>query len=259
MKKNNLEEIFLKNKYIKFKNNKFNIWITIFSYIYLFYRKLYILGSIIFITIILLAYIKLYIIIIIINLLLGITFNKLYLTIVNKKIENYKLQFMDNKLVIKECQKENTNLLISIIILIISILIFSIPYIEFDKENHNLENLYYKIDKTWTKSTYNNQYYYNYSYIDSNNDCTLTIEFVNSGNDLEFLDTILEEYNTNNNIIDTSINNYNFKTININNENYIYTSNYNNNLYIILFNIYKDDGTCSSYHNNIINSIKFKN
>ena len=258
MKDNNLEKIFLKDKYSKFNNNKFNIWIFIFSYIYLFYRKLYILGTIILLIHILLNYFKLYFIIGIINIILGLIFNKLYLTIIKQKIEEYKIDFMDNKLVKKECQKENTNLPLSIIIGTISMCLMLIPYINIKNQTSRLEELYYKIDKPWIKSSYSNKYYYNYSYEDIENDCTLTIELIKSGNDYEFLNTILDSYNSDSNINDIYLNNYPAKMVNINQENYIYTINHNNNLYILLFNIYKDNGICNSYHNNIINSIKFR-
>ena len=254
-----LEKIYLKDKYNKF-NNLFNIWCLLFGAFYLLYRKLYGLGIIAFSIYIILYFLKIYWVILIFNIILSFIFNKLYLRIIRDKINNYKLKYMDNSLVVKECSKSNTNKLIVMVMIIFSITILIVSNIDFNTYNVQVSNLSLKLDNNWLASKYNNDYYATYNY-DREDRCSITIEVLGYTNEEEFINEMLSSYNYHDNLDKININGNDYNVIAINNNNtvnYIYTT-YKDKLYVILFDIYKNSGTCVKYKDQILDSVRIKN
>ena len=189
---NKLENLYLDNKYNEFKK-KFNIWVMLWGFCYLLYRELYILGIIIFIVDVVLFYFKIYVGIVIINVFLAFIFNRIYLYVIKNKIEDYKIKYMDNRLVTKECQKKHTNINASVIGVAIVLMIISISYIDFHKYKIGIGDLSFYLNGDWIEGNYNNNYYVSYYYKDDDR-CNLTIEIIKYQNEDKYLDDVLDSY-----------------------------------------------------------------
>lgn len=262
MENKDLEKLFLKDSYSYFKNKKFNVMVLMGGYLYLYYRQVYILGTIIMAIDILLFYLNLYWVIIVINLGLGVIFNKLYLIIVQKKIIDYRLNYMDKEEVIKECKKNKTSIGITIVMVIISLILVIILMIDFDSYKVGIGDLSLILNKSWDKKDYNNEYYASYSYEDYDNSCSLTLERILFGDEDVFIDSFITSYNGDIQRDEVVINGFNYKQVIIKNDglyNYVYVANYKDYLYAILFDVYSDNGICNEYKEDILGSIKVKN
>ena len=120
---------FIGNNYQKIIMGKFNFSAFLLSFIYLLYRKMYFYSFLVMlIYVIVPIFIKntLYLcgIFLVINFILGLVVNKLYLKHCDNKINNirYKFSFYDNDSVRNECKKAGGTSIISVIIgLIINI------------------------------------------------------------------------------------------------------------------------------------------
>ena len=156
--KKDFKKLYLKNTYNKY-NSKINIWALLFGGVYLLYKKMYILGAITLILYFISYVFKIYYLIIIINILLFIIFNNIYIKFVEYKIENYKLKYMDSKLVEKECSKNNNNVVIVILTVLFVIIIFFVSKIEFNEKIVRMGNIEFKLQSDWEKGKYNNKYY----------------------------------------------------------------------------------------------------
>lgn len=254
-----LEKIYLKDKYNKF-NSLFNIWCLLFGSFYILYRKLYVLGIIAFAINIILYFCKLYWVILILNIILSFIFNRLYLKTVRYKIYDYKLKYMDNSLVKKECSKKATNINVVIIIIAVSVVILVISNIDFQKYKIQISDLSLELDNNWTANKYNNDYYavYNYDNVDK---CSITIEALGHTSEEEFINEMLQSYSYYGNIEKININGIEYTFVTIENNtatHYIYTT-YKDKLYVILFDIYEDSGVCKKYKDEILNAVRIKN
>ena len=109
----------------------------------------------------------------------------------------------------------------------------------------------FRLDSDWVKGDYNNKYYSVYNY---NNSCSVTIEIMGYYDDDEYSKDILDNYNSNNKINNIKINDIEYKMLNIDN-NYIYTTYIDNDLYIVLFDIYNNYDICNKYKDDILKSI----
>jgi hypothetical protein len=259
--KKNLEDIYLNGKYKSFKS-KINIWVMLEGYIYLFYRKLYVWGIILLGIDIVLYLFKLYFIMVILNIILGFVFNKLYLRIVDDRINNYKLQHWDNKDVIREVKKGSSSINSGLIMGFITIVLIIISCIDFNSYEVTMGSIYFKLDNSWIEGEYNNDYYSSFEYMDDDNDCSITVEVINSLGEEEFIKNMLESYEVDSETESIKINKYNYKMVNIDKDGVnsnIYTINRNNYLYVVMFDTYKDNGICNNYQNDFINEVRFKN
>ena len=248
--KKDFKKLYLKNTYNKY-NSKINIWALLFGGVYLLYKKMYILGAITLILYFISYVFKIYYLIIIINILLFIIFNNIYIKFVEYKIENYKLKYMDSKLVEKECSKNNNNVIIVILTVLFVIIIFFVSKIEFNEKIVRMGNIEFKLQSDWEKGKYNNKYYSVYNYL---NKCSVTVERMGFNSDEDFLNDILKNYNVNKDIINININNIDYKMVSVDNS-YVYTTYIDNELYVLLFDLYDDYELCNKYKDNILNSV----
>lgn len=85
---------FIGNNYDKITKNVFNVPGFFFSTFYLFYRKMFLYGILLFlINLFFLNVLKSYFLVLVVNVLVGFFVNKLYLYYANKEIEKLKVKY----------------------------------------------------------------------------------------------------------------------------------------------------------------------
>ena len=254
------------------KKSKLSIPALLLAPFYLLYRKLYIIAYPILLLelLILLLFPNLYLFIIIIHLIVGTLFNKMYLKYLQNKIEIIELENMDDKENLQKCYKklQETDKKTPLFTLIIIFLIFLIYFIINYNSNNTkvrMSSLSINIPPTFEESPHNNDSYHNYTYTDSNSYCTITLEVMNYyiSEDI-FLEDILASY-SDYNISSTTkknINDYEWTMTTLSQENfnhYLYTTMYSGKLYAIFYDTYLDmNNTCATYQNDIISTIKIR-
>ena len=287
----NISDEDLKNAYIgnnsdKIIEGKFSVPAFFFGAYYLLFRKMWLYG-ISWIVLIIAGeiFIPDYVsfISLALAIIMGITFNRMYLQTIDQKIDKLKQLNMDkNKQeLLKICkQKGGTSVggvILSMIVIFISaiILVFCFAYDEFkDDYNSTIEktetvdnsDLTYNIPKGFETSKYNSNTYKSYSYYGDNDYCNINIENYSSSI-YETAEAYLKShvYTSQNEqvseISSDKINDFEWKHLEISSDTkkeYNYATIYNDRLYKIDFTIYRDDTKlCSNGYNNFIKSLSF--
>jgi hypothetical protein len=281
--------------YESVKNESFSLPALILGPIYLLYKNLIKYGLLILLIYLLLWYYTNYnitvLFVITINLILGFKFNKIYLEYSQRRTEEIKLSNPDKTSLelLEVCKiKGKSNSIINLILLIIFIILLISVYIDnygtnlinnqeqiHEEEEHNNEyitelnkeyELIYTVPNEFTNETLNTTNYKFYNYTKNNISCYLTItkyeDMTNYNEETYIKKRIMTSDEQNTLSIKTKkINNYTWYTITRDNS---YT---NKNFYVIKENdiIYKIEYTnnqnsevCTTYENEIINSLNFK-
>ena len=187
--KEELIKEYVGKEYNKIKNTKFSIPTFLFVPFYFLYRKLYTIGLLWLLLIIIFSWIF-PTILFFISLILSTTFTYIYLSVVTKKVEEIKKENknLDKDTIKQRCKtKGGVNYIIPIILIILvcSIIITStyilIPnYIEPKPSKKDttdsIKNISYTIPKGFTKSKYESENYKSYSYTKDDKYCNIGIE-----------------------------------------------------------------------------------
>ncbi len=191
---------YLGKNYESIINKKYSITAFVFNFMYLLYRKLYLISIALFILILLLSqYERSYFEILysILVILLGLFFNKIFIKIAKWKVNKIKLKnpnLSENEL-IKLCEKKGGTSILGIIILYIIIAIIGIGSFIVDNKNvfvdtsnkiyfHEM-SLNYVVPKGYIKSGVDNQfseYVTSYTYYKNNNTCDIGIIISSTNN-----------------------------------------------------------------------------
>lgn len=272
------------NNYEKIKKSSFSFPTFFLGPIYMFYRKLYIVGFIwILLSAIATMFFELYFIAIII---MAILFRNIYFAHALKKVEAIKRKLigLDHETIIKECKKSGgTNIMVPIII---SILIFALIVVGINiatesisniieepkplkqDTTYNENNLSYTIPKGFLLNYENKDEYHSYQGFHNDNcDVYIRITF-----DVDYYEDETDYLNsmitTNINdevspITNITINDNNWTTITVKKEYYTQTTyvlEKNNNFYTIETKCNNEDTTtCQNEFDKIINSLTYKN
>ena len=126
-----LLKIFIGKNYEKIIKNKFNFAFFFLQFVYLFYRKMYLLGFVFFfINFLVFDYVKnktvAYILIITFLIVMGFLINKIYLNKAKRKIEKIKKDNDNIETIKKVCLKKGGTSISSVILFITLLLIISI-------------------------------------------------------------------------------------------------------------------------------------
>lgn len=108
---------FIANNYEKITKSKFSICAFFLGEIYYFYRKMFLYGIIIFVIRIILGMIS-PAIMIVLNIVLGIFTNKIYINYAQNKVDSYKLYNKDN--IMELCKKNGGTSIIMVLISVIT-------------------------------------------------------------------------------------------------------------------------------------------
>lgn len=277
------------NNYKTISERKFSFSAFFFDFFYLLYRKMWLYGfglliSYIIVCIFAIKFLVVYVIIM--KIVLGLSFNKLYIQHINQKInkikeENNNKQSLE---ILNICKKKGgvsvgTVVISSIlaVIVIITLILIYIGYIinqKFVNNNNKINTkkydneLIYNVSSDFEANKFNTDSYANYYYNQYGDYCSISVS--NYSNILfndaeEYLKSNIYTYNKDNiyTITNTNINDYEWKYVNVNSDTtnrYYYATVYNNRLYHIEYFIYQDNNKkCSNYYNDFINTITFDN
>lgn len=257
---NKEEKIWLGKKEEFFKKKVFNLGAFLGGYVYLFYRKLYLLGIIVFIGYSICGYLKLYYVVGILNIGLGFSFNKLYLCIVRRRIENYRLRYMDEKIVKAKCKEKQVSELGLVIGIIITIGVIIIENVSWNMRSYEIEKMTFRLDKDWVEKDFSNDFYKKYE-LKSNEDCSLTVEAIGEMTNTEFLEEIAKSYDIELEIQDKVKNNLRYRVLKINNEVVeieVLTIKNDNVLYALLLENDNKDNYCKQELDKFMETVKFR-
>lgn len=275
-----LIKTYVGKNYDKIKNTKFSLPTLFFGPVYFFYRKLYLLGILWIILLIMTIINPVFPAIAVI--IFSTAFSHIYLNEVTKRVRiiKEKNKHQGKDAVLQICKKKggvNKIIpLISILIIIIltTIAIYILDYIPSQKEKeletqktYQLEDISYTIPKGFTPSSYNTEDYKNYTYMKNDDYCNITIE----KEEYAYLYDDVEEYvkdrtYTSQNDIVSPI-----ETITLNNKPWIHLSvtsdyeikniyAYDNNKVFYKIDTYSDteSSSCNEFYEKILNSITYK-
>ena len=279
------EEEYLKNfigdNYYNFKN-KFNIYALILGGIYLFYRKQFIIGTIVIIISTITIFIT-PIIPIIIHIILGILFNQQYLNYVNRKSRHIKLKNINKSKeeILKICNEKGKPSylfamfsIILILVLIIIILNIGGTNLKGDKgktiikvSDNKINNLIYEVPNDFTSGNYNTNTYRSYTYNKDKTYCRIKIEVRKDTGEFSSTETFLSntKYNTKTDIVSNpeniTINKQLWKRIIVQNTAKTityYATRYNHQYYIVSYDLYDNNTFCNEEYNTFMNSLNFR-
>ena len=279
---------YIGNNYEKIKNSTFSLPCFLLGSLYLFYRKLYTIGSIwIIFSIVFISNPVLYFIS---TIIMAVSFKTIYFNYISKKITKIKnsYQGLDYETIKNKCQKSGGTSLIlpTIIITIILMIIISTVIIIIDNinkdlktnveknkilkedQNYNINELYYTIPKGFTVNySEDNQYHIYRSYY-NNNTCDIYLRAILNAdyyeNEIDYINSMIN-VNINDEISPVStifINNNEWTYLTVKN-NYsrqtTYTLKTNDNLYNIEINSTNENiSTCQPSFDKFINSLTIK-
>ena len=275
----------------------FSVCTLFFGAIYVFYRKMWVLGLIwIGINVVSLLFLKSLssIILLGITIYLAITFKKHYIKHAYEKVRKIKVENVNKSpnALIKLCSKKGGTTLVPVIIIIgICIVFFVAIFIlikaaidnikdRFDDFNYQensssdnglVGNLDATIPNIFEEDTVSDESLRKYYLKDDYDDyCIINMTYYNTTyyeyyrnkSAKEFLEGYIDSYNYNG-ISNKRINNetWSFATVfdNYNNPTYYYAILKDQKMYKIEFRIFKDDDKmCSNAHNEVVNSFRFK-
>lgn len=278
-----LKEAYVGTNYETIAKENFSVPALFFGVYYLFYRKMYLYGIILLavITGITILYPDITAIGLIISILVGIFFNKVYLQEVTKRVEKIKNVNSDKtkEEILEICKKKGgTNIAIPIILVFsIAVVAFigieTYMYIKNDKinitnnelkitkGNDSINDLAYTIPDGFTVGKYNSSSYKSYS----TNYCRFSITSYGSSiynNADEYLNKNIYASNSDQvSEIDTKkVNNMDWRYLTITSsyrKNYHYATIYNNKIYTIEYSENQDNNDCTQSYNKFIESLKF--
>lgn len=252
----------------KILNNYFSWPTFFFSILYFIYRKLYLYTLLYFVINAVIIVIFEYILnlnilssilSILFSFIVAFKFKDLYLYKIKKDIKKAQEQNLDISMICKK--KGGVNKVGLIIALVIYLGIYF--YVSYEYVKDELK----KLEDTSTKEVitlkyvvpneFNSKYisdkYSSYEYIDELNECNFIIQEMNNTYESEtsYLSNVYKAENINNINIDNKTWYY-FD----NHGSYIYALIYKAKLYTLNYYIIKDDGKCSNYYNELINTLK---
>ena len=272
------------NNYVKIKKSSFSFPTFFFGPIYMFYRKLYMVGFIwVLLSIVAIIFFELYFIAMII---MAILFRNIYFAHALKKVEIIKrrLTGLDHETIIKECKKSGgPNIMVPIIIII---LIFALIVAGINVATDNISNIIEESKPLKQDTTYNENdlsytipegFMLDYKSKDDyhsyqgfhNNYCDVYIRITFDADyyedETDYLNSMIST-NINDDvspITTLAINNNNWTTITVKKEYYTQTTyvlEKNNDFYRIETKCDNEDiTTCQSEFDKIINSLTYKN
>ncbi len=279
------------NNYDSIKNGKFSIPMFFLGTYYLFYRKMWLYAFLWIIMIIGInvgsfIYDDSYFVFIpiILSIIMAFNFNKLYLRIVDKRVDGIKQKNSDksNQEILEQCRKKGGVSVLAVILSItfITIIItFTLIGLVIDAvsnemkenkwiKNNNSSELNYTVPKIFESGGYNNNAYQTFSYYDTSDSCYINImNYKNYSNQTE------EEYlkarvsaNLGDQVSEIESKNINGKVwkcvevVSNGKITYYYVAIHNEKIYQVQYTISKDDNKlCSKGYNNFINSLTFEN
>ena len=184
-----------------FQENNFSFMALIFGPFYLLYKKIYTISLLFFFGILLIySYheeLALFLILVS-HLYLGFQFPSIYFHFCQKKVDEIRLSNPEKTSyeLLDLCRKEGSHSIpISVVILIEVIMVSFILYSGIKKMNQNkslkkdsLYHLTYEIPNDFQPGKYNMDSYKHYYYMDSSNDCSITITTSFQQNNLDELE-----------------------------------------------------------------------
>ena len=266
-------EAYIGKNYDKIINSSFSWPTFLVSMIYFLYRKLWLYALIYYIInfLITLIFDSIFnmptitsLISIIYSFIVAMKFKNLYLYKINRDIKKIRMSTNNEEEILKKIKKKGG---VSNIALIISIVIYSVILIisykeEYERLSNILNNTNDLKEEKITRIDYNipsgflNNYesntYSSYEYTDKENNCNFIIQTMNNNYDNE--ETYLKNVYQANNIESIVINNNTWYYFNEENS-YIYALIYEDKLYTLNYYIKLDNGTCSSFLNDLTNSL----
>ena len=268
---NNIEYIkeYIGPNYEKIINNTFSWPTFLFSILYFIYRKLYlytilylIINAIIIIVFeyVLNLSILSSILSIVLSFIVAFKFKDLYFYKMNKELKKAQEQNLDISEVCKK--KGGVNKLGLVIALIIYLVLYG--YVSYDtakeyinemnnsSNDEEVINLEYSVPNGY-KNNYVSDSYASYEYKDDFNECNFIVQIMDNKYESEsyYLSNVYKA----NIINDIEIQNHKWYYID-NQTSYIYALIYKDKLFTLNYYINKDDGKCSNYYNELINTLK---
>lgn len=285
-----LKKAYVGNNYDSIKNGKFSIPMFFFGAYYLFYRKMWLyaflwIAMIIGINVSSLVYHDNYFgfIPIILSIIMAFNFNKLYLRIVDKRVDAIKQKNLNksNQEILEQCRKKGGVSVLAVILSIVFITIivtFTLIGLIIDavsnemKENkwiktNNSSELNYTVPKIFESGGYNSEAYQSFSYYETSDSC-----YINIMNYKNYSKQTEEEYlkarvsaNLGDQVSEIQAKNINGKVwkcvevVSNGKTTYYYVAIHNEKIYQVQYTITKDDNKlCSKGYNNFIHSLTFE-
>lgn len=285
------QKAYIGNNYNSIKNGKFSIPMFFFGTYYLFYRKMWLyafmwIAMIVGINICSFVYHDSYFVFIpiILSIIMAFNFNKLYLRIVDKRIETIKQRNSDksNKEILEQCRKKGGVSVLAVILsvtfitimitfifigLLIDVISNDMRQNKWTSTNYSSE-LNFAVPKIFESGSYNRDAYQSFSYYETSDSC-----YINIMNDQNYSNQTEEEYlksrvstNLGDRVSEIQTKNINGKVwkcvevLSNSKITYYYVAIHNKNIYQVQYTILKDDNKlCSKGYNNFINSLTFDN